>query len=198
MTEPESHPEHSSGMRGLTEKDMTPAWRLLRDTLRDSVSATVGRVEAAKFAGQKVLEGFGIKAELMGQQTRSTKHVAEEVSPPGLYLGVREGRVQEASRVTVSPEGTTVSFVRMPNFEPGHSPEAGEHVALGGIAYAVGRKEFLPNGTTTEIAVGIDSNGMVDRTQWSGQATTTGKLYTVSELKEAIAWARDVTAEVIS
>lgn len=186
-----------TGIRAPNERDMTESWRKLRDALQEDISRTVGEVEAAQVSGKPVLNGFGINAHLMGHSPgRGIKQVATQANQPGTYLGVREGRLQEASNVTASPDGTIVSYARMPNFEPGHSPEVGEHTVPGGTVYEIGREEFLSGGGTTMAALSIDARGMVRRTTWSGQATTSHGVYNEQELKDAANWAQDVMAEI--
>lgn len=181
---------------------MTEQWRSVRDTIQSKISDTVGRVEATKQAGETVAEGFGLQVDHMGHTTSRhgsrLKLIAQQPSAPGLYLGVREAKLQEASRVFVDDEGnTTISYTQMPNFEPGHSPELGEHTPTTGVAYKVGRIVFLPDGETNSYYASIDSSGMVTEGGWNGEASTSRVVTDDARMQELEDWVQTVTSEII-
>lgn len=180
-----------NAIRMSGEADMSDLWRQRRDQLQQQVSETVQAVEAS----QGVLNGFGFDTELLGS-TGNIKHLVEQARGPGLYLGVREANSQEASRVVKDSHGTVISYVRMPNFEPGHSKEIGEHVVQGGTAYEIGRKEFLTEGSTSSTSLIIDYRGMVELNIWSGQGSTRQAIHDEAKLAELQDWAQGVAAEI--
>ena len=179
--------DNLNGIRAMGESDMTPEWRAERDSLQSAISQAIAAVEEAKQAGKDVKDGFAINGDLLGQLAGG-KSVALSASAPGVYLGVREGQAQEAGHVEAVEDGTDVFILRMPNFEPGHSPELGEHIVPGDTSYAVARTSFLQDGSCTETSYIINQNGMVRVRHESEQGAYDKKLTNALELRQANQW----------
>lgn len=188
-------PNPNTGIAKLAERHMSPEWRQSRDALKNSIRDTVAKVEKLRTQDDgTVRDGFGLLVANMGR-TGLFSFVAEQPNEPGLYLGVREAKVQEVSRVVDTGFGKAVYFMRMPNFEPGHSPEIGEHAVQGGVEFEAGITIFPDDGTgATTSSIQIGSNDMAIRYQWTGDRDIGHEVHQTSKMQESQQWVDQAVA----
>lgn len=190
-------PNPDRGIAKLTEKSMTPEWRTLRDGTREMIGDTITAVEKFQANGGDVQEGFGLLVTDMGPSGRN-RAIAEQPNVPGLYVGVREGNIQEVSRVVDTGFGISVYFLRMPNFEPGHSPEVGEFAVQGGVEYEAGSVMFPNDGSgATTASVQIGADGMVTQYRWTGDQSMSHGVYRAEQMQQSQQWVDFVAQKML-